>query len=233
MTKVLPPKPTHAELSRILENHLYYEVVRFVSQFELLCVPAYRAKVDADVAEAIDDALIVSFCSHARNLLEFFFREDRTKFNYTLATDYGSSSYKRRNDPDAERLYGQLCAQINHLTNDRTDDGSKKIQAKERNELVVLIHDEVVRLEPHLSKAGFDSTYLAIDRLSKAKAATLTIRPGAVEASPAISSTTFSTGPLKPVTSSTTPSPPTVVVNITPLAEPGAGHTGPTKPPGS
>src|SRR5262245_34659721 len=183
MTKALL-KPTHAELSRTLEKHLYYEIVRFVSQFELLRVPVYQTKVDADVAETIDDALIVSFCSHARNLLEFFFREDRTKFNYTLATDYANSSYKRldRNDPDVVRLYSQLCAQINHLTYDRTDDDTKKIREPQRNELVVLIHDEVVRLEPHSSKAGFDSSYLAINRLSKAKAdaATLMITAGAV-----------------------------------------------------
>lgn len=188
MAKKPQPQPTQAELSATLEKHVFYEAIRFITQYNLLRAPDYRGKLDAKVAEEIDDALIVSFCTRARNLLEFFFRPSRTEYNYAIATDYADQSYVRLDAkrPDVERLYGQLCAQINHLTYDRTDESSKKINPKERDELVALIHDEAVRLEPHLSKAGFDRRYLAIKRLSEAKAKTLTVAPGAVGATNAI-----------------------------------------------
>jgi hypothetical protein len=204
------PKPTHAKLSQTLEKHLFYEAVRFITQYNLLRAPDYRGKLDAKVAEEIDDALIVSFCTHARNLLEFFFRPSRTEYNYAIATDYADQSYVRldRDDPDVARLYGQLCAQINHLTYDRTDESSKKINPKERDELVALIHDEVVRLEPHLSKVGFDKGYLAIERLAEAKAKTLMVAPGAMGATNAITV-------LNQVTHSTAPLPPSVPVSLT------------------
>jgi hypothetical protein len=94
------------------------------------------------------DALLVGFCSHARNLLEFFFREDNTKYNYAIALDYANEGYSPlKKMGDVDRLYSQLCAQINHLTYERTDEASKKIADKECQELVRLIHHETKRPE--------------------------------------------------------------------------------------
>jgi hypothetical protein len=72
-----------------------------------------------------------------------------------------------RDRPDVARLYGQVCAQINHLSYNRTDDDSKKVGARERKELISLIHDEAVRLGKDL-RAGYDKRYLMLDRLASA-----------------------------------------------------------------
>lgn len=58
--------------------------------YALLRKPVYRSKLESDVAEAVDDALLVAFCTHARNLLEFFFRDPDTNY-YAAAMDYAKS----------------------------------------------------------------------------------------------------------------------------------------------
>jgi hypothetical protein len=160
----------------------------------------YRTKLANDISETVDDALIVGFCTHARNLLEFFFRKDRTKYNYGSATDYAEASYQRLNQEreDVTKLYGQLCAQINHLTYGRIDDNSEKIGPSERKDLADLIKDEAVRLERKL-KPDYNRHYLHTDLLNRA--AKMEIKAGAIGPSSQVS---FITG--NPVTTSTPPS---------------------------
>jgi hypothetical protein len=200
----MTPTPSHAALSEVLTKHLVYEIVRFVEQYELLRAPdPYHSKLDKKVVEIIDDALIVS-CTHARNLLEFFFRKVPTEHNYALATDYAKASYVRldRDGADLKRLYGQLCARINHLTHDRTDQIQRKIGPKERDELVQLIHDEAARLETEL-KASFDKQYLAIARLAEAKAKSQIPVAGSLYSTIAVDMATLVTGSFPQVASST------------------------------
>ena len=164
------------ELAKVLEKHIWYELARFVAQYELLCEPKkYCAALNKDDVDDVEDALIVSFCTHARNVLEFFWRPDRTQWNYVLATDYADANYVRvekTKGSDIDRLYVQLCKQINHLGLNRTDKSHEKIQAKERDELVVLIHDEIERLVNHHLKSGFANQYFArTSRRRKAKLA--------------------------------------------------------------
>ena len=85
--------------------------------YALLRKPVYRSKLESDVAEAVDDALLVAFCTHARNLLEFFFRDPDTNY-YAAAMDYANPNYEKldlEKNPNAKTLYKQLCAQINHF----------------------------------------------------------------------------------------------------------------------
>jgi hypothetical protein len=73
-------------------------------------------------------------------------------------------------NPDVDRLYKQLCAQINHLTSNRTDDSKKKIDTPEWKELTDIILREATRLAPQL-KSGYDKQNLRIDDLLNAAAA--------------------------------------------------------------
>jgi hypothetical protein len=163
--------PPHSELVRVLKEHIWYELSRFVAQYKLLReAKKYRPALDKADVEDVEDALIVSFCTHARNVLEFFFRPDRTQYKYVLATDYADADYIRldKKRPAIDRLYGQLCAQINHLCLDRTDKSHEKIGPKERDELCGIIHDEIERLLKHL-QPGFDGGYFAFQGLAEAK----------------------------------------------------------------
>jgi hypothetical protein len=198
------PPPSATALKQVFEEHLPYEIVRLVEIYHLLLTPApYRTKLANNISETVDDALIVGFCTHARNLLEFFFRKDRTEYNYALATDYAEASYQRlnREREDVKKLYGQLCAQINHLTYGRTDDNSKKIGPSERKALVDLIKDEAVRLERKL-KPDYNRHYLYTDLLNRA--AKMEIKAGAIGPSSQVSFITEN--PAAPVTTSTPPS---------------------------
>jgi hypothetical protein len=57
----------------------------------------YRSGIGHETAETLHDALLVGFCTHARNLLEFFFRMDNTDWNYAIALDYANAgTYRSR-----------------------------------------------------------------------------------------------------------------------------------------
>jgi hypothetical protein len=198
--KLAPPSVT--ALREVFEKHLPYEIGRLVEQYQLLLDPTpYRSGLPAQDAASVEDALIVSFCTHARNLLEFFFRAPNR--SYALATDYATASYKRL-DPkraDVKRLYGQLCAQINHLTYDRTDVDSKKIGSSERKELVDIIYNDAVRLEKHL-RSGNDKQHLLLGHLASATAMAIKTGAGGPSSQPTVStlpSASSTTGPASPV----------------------------------
>jgi hypothetical protein len=154
-------------LQEVFDMHLHYEIIRLVDTYVLLLKPVYRSGLTSDRAEAVDDGLIVAFCTHARNLLEFFFFHEQGR---AIATDYAEPDYVKPKKPDVVgRLYGQLSAQINHLTYNRTDDDSKKIDIPERKELIDIIHKEVTRLAGKL-KSGYDKQHLHLDSLDAASA---------------------------------------------------------------
>jgi hypothetical protein len=96
-----------------------------VETYKLLLHPKHHLSgLTCAVAKTVEDALIVSFCTHARNLLEFFSKPGRDRY-HAAARDYANTCYEPHTG-DAGRLYGQLCAPINHLTYNRTDDDNKK-----------------------------------------------------------------------------------------------------------
>lgn len=155
------------ELAEVLKNHIPYELGRLVATYKLMREPQYRNALEKNDAENVDDALIVSFCTHARNMLEFFHRKDHRKWRYALAIDYAKPGYKSLERAGrADQLFQQLCAQINHLTYERTDKNSKKIGVAERDELIRIIHQEVKRLVTDL-RPEFGSQYFMLDVLAK------------------------------------------------------------------
>jgi hypothetical protein len=87
-------------------------------------VEAYTLLLQPSFTRVVEDALIVAFCTHARNLLEFFFR--RPDGYFAIARDYATTSYETLKYEDVKEEFERLCAQINHLTCERTDDDNKK-----------------------------------------------------------------------------------------------------------
>jgi hypothetical protein len=95
MANKMPSQPPSvATLQEVIEVHLPYETIRLVEMYALLRKPVYRSKLESDVAEAVDDALLVAFCTHARNLLEFFFHDPDTNY-YAAAMDYANPNYEK------------------------------------------------------------------------------------------------------------------------------------------
>lgn len=173
MANKMPSQPPSvATLQEVIEVHLPYETIRLVEMYALLRKPVYRSKLESDVAEAVDDALLVAFCTHARNLLEFFFRDPDTNY-YAAAMDYANPNYEKldlEKNPNAKTLYKQPCAQINHLTYKRTDADNKKILPPQRKDLIDIIYEQATRLARKL-KSDYDKQHLHLDRLADAAAA--------------------------------------------------------------
>ena len=170
MTKNQPPSP--ATRQQVFDVDLDYEIIRAVQAYVLLLNRhVYCSGLPSDIADAVDDGLFVAFCTHARNLLEFFYRKPDHNNYYAVATDYAQAGYVEldRTRPDVDRLYKQLCAQINHLTYSRTDKEKEKIGPQQRNELIDIILAEATRLALQL-KSGYDKQRLRIDRLTNAAA---------------------------------------------------------------
>jgi hypothetical protein len=143
----------------------------------------YRSGIGHETAETLHDALLVGFCTHARNLLEFFFRMDNTDWNYAIALDYANAGYlPLKKIGNVDRLYSQLCAQINHLTYERTDEASKKVADNECREVVHIIYEEAKRLgKSENLKSEYDAKHLNIEHL--AQAAAMRVPAGAIEPS--------------------------------------------------
>jgi hypothetical protein len=181
--KMIAVAKTPKIMQDVFGHHLPYEIDRLVGKYRLLLepqqyrslLPLGRAKTPA-TAETLDDALFVGFCTHARNLLEFFYRRPQGR---AAAADHANAPYEPldKSRCDVKTLTTQLNAQINHLTYERTDEASEKIGSKERKDLIDLIHTEACRLEKCL-KSEYDTKYLRIDLL--AEAARMKITAGAV-----------------------------------------------------
>ncbi len=133
------PKPTNATDEEILGIHLPYELWMLRATYEKLRSPP------AD--EVLCNALIESFCLHARQLLEFF--ENRQGKH---AKDYTGGSYKAAHLASlskAERT--KLNTQIAHISGQRTVDPSKKIGLSLRAKLITALEREANEFKNQLS----------------------------------------------------------------------------------
>jgi hypothetical protein len=158
---------TDVSMREVFETHLPYELGRLVEMYELHLEPKrYRAGLACGTAKTLDDALIVAFCPHARNLLEFFYRTGDRAAAAHYANGYTPLDKCR---DDVKALTKRLNAQISHLSYERTDKDNEKIQPKKRQGLVVLIRKEADRLRKDLKKE-YHPKYLQIDLLDKAAA---------------------------------------------------------------
>jgi hypothetical protein len=158
-------------MRRVFEVHVRYEIDRLVEMYHLLLMPnQYRAKFTSEIADTLEDALIVGFCTHARNLLEFFYSQSG---NDPASVDYAHAPYKRLERKDVVTLLSKLNNQINHLTYGRTEEKSEKIDEYRRKEIIDLIYSEAVRLEQNLKKPDYNAQQLRIDILAAASAVKL------------------------------------------------------------
>ncbi|NVD26377.1 hypothetical protein HUO14_00500 [Parasphingorhabdus flavimaris] len=132
-------KPSIATDEEILGEHLPYEFWMLRQTYEKLRSPP------ADMV--LRNALIESFCIHARLLLEFFENKQGRH-----AKDYTGGSYQAThlaNLTRAER--DKLNTQIAHMTGQRTVDSSKKIGHALRVKLITALEREAIEFKNRLS----------------------------------------------------------------------------------
>ncbi len=132
-------KPTNTTDEEILGEHLPYELWMLRQTYEKLRSPLAN--------KVLRNALIESFCIHARLLLEFFGNKKGRR-----AEDYTGGSYKAVhlvNLTKTER--DKLNTQIAHMTGQRTVDSSEKIGPALRAKLITALERETNEFEKRLA----------------------------------------------------------------------------------
>jgi hypothetical protein len=132
---------TAEQIHDILAEHLPYEVQMLNFSFEVLCwTPGILGQLPVN-------ALIESFCIHARNLIDFFTEQSVSPKNYAGAKHYVGASWIASGDSDykSDSIYGKLNEQIAHLTYGRQKDLDKKIQGPDIGSLKQVLDDEAKR----------------------------------------------------------------------------------------
>ena len=109
-------------LMEAFDHQLVYEVDMFYRTYNFLDVPAWSA--------GLANAIIESFCVHARNLIEFFDQESATpgqaRSNYMGAKHFCDGYIPWTKGGPSNDLRGRLNRQISHLTYDRTSKEEEK-----------------------------------------------------------------------------------------------------------
>jgi len=132
-------KPTATQLHEILREHLPYELDMLQFTFE-------RLLWNDIVQDDLRNALIESFCIHARSLIDFFNNKQGV-----WASEFVDSTYVSFRGGKVKRtLIAKLNTQIAHVTLERTADPHKKIGAVERQELFDKIRLALAEFEQHL-----------------------------------------------------------------------------------
>jgi hypothetical protein len=95
--------------------------------------------------QVINNAIIESFCAHARNLIEFF-KEESQKYTSKSYRPFSHTSAKA-----LKRIYGKLNTQIAHVRySGRTEEDEGKITELNRREIINLLSQEIKTFKAHL-----------------------------------------------------------------------------------
>jgi hypothetical protein len=120
-----------------LSSHLTYEIDMLRATFNLL-----RSMPKSVIANAVME----SFCIHARNLDEFFM--ERGKKNRKLRASDFAETYKRpKRDPTRDALIDKIHGQIAHLTYSRVSEPEKKIGPVDREAILTFLEADIANFD--------------------------------------------------------------------------------------
>ena len=127
-------------------KHLRYEVQMLGETRRKLLAKEFDDQLAAN-------ALIESFCIHARNLNEFFL--ESSKWGDTLkASSFTDQGYKRPRYTKRRRtLFSKIDKQISHLTKQRTSTARRKIGDRHRELMFALLYADLKNFDRHLRPA--------------------------------------------------------------------------------
>ena len=128
-------------LIEAFEHHLVYEVNMLRATNVCLSTP-----VEA-FGRVVVNALIESFCVHARNLIDFFDQSSETpgkaQHNYLGAKHFTTGYVPWAEGIPSNDLISRLNKQISHLTYGRTAKDEEKIGDKQRSKLLEILEVEL------------------------------------------------------------------------------------------
>jgi hypothetical protein len=173
--------PKNADAMRkMFDVHVPYELGRLDEMYRLLAEPDllnFKA-IPEPHRDTVRDALIVGFCIHAKNLMEFF--AGKPEPLHACAKDFANGEYQPLRVAHRSRLHelkGMLNNQLSHLSYERANDPQEKIDIQERKDFLDVIHAELVRWKAALQsgyaalQSGYEEAQLttSTDRLADAR----------------------------------------------------------------
>lgn len=127
-------------LAELLNIHVRYELDMLFGLYEQLQRPASNA--------VCGNALIESFCLHARQLIDFFDNQQGLHAEQFTSSGYEPLPHQTLGiTPTVKR---KLNTQIAHLTEQRTDDSDAKIGPRDRTQLRDGLQKALRHFEAHL-----------------------------------------------------------------------------------
>jgi hypothetical protein len=127
-------------------KHLRYEVQMLGETLRKLQERDFDDQWDAN-------ALIESFCVHARNLNEFFM-EDGRHWDLLKASSFTDTGYRRpRKTRRRAALFKKIDRQIAHLTKRRTSGVRNKIDDRQRATMFAPLYADLRNFDLHLKPA--------------------------------------------------------------------------------
>jgi hypothetical protein len=133
-------------LAEILKTHYVYEIDMLQKTY------VYLANGKFALDTVAENALIESFCIHARQLIEFFAK--KSSANRFRADSYAEANYDRLRADDAplNTLCMKLHKQIVHLDSphERTSDPTEKIGRHERDQLLTILKEQSKQFNENL-----------------------------------------------------------------------------------
>jgi hypothetical protein len=144
------PSPSAASPAELLLRcHLGYEIWMLQETYRR-CPDDANNTARADDAVIRDNALIESFCVHARNLIEFFTKETSRK---KLQKQY-TNNYDPFSGVSITKINKHLNNQITHLREgERPITDSEKIGPQERAKILKILSHEIREFKAHLADA--------------------------------------------------------------------------------
>jgi hypothetical protein len=128
-------------LDEFFKVHFPYEIWMIRRSIEAL-------STRQQLSEFEKNALIETFCLHARNLIEFFRKKDGCEFD---PRDFTTADFKLKTAFIGNGPLQWINRQVSHLTKGRTDDPAGKINTVEMADMYRAIEAEIERFLRHLT----------------------------------------------------------------------------------
>jgi hypothetical protein len=129
------------------DEHFPYEVDMLRGSYQLLQRAGAFGALNQDERRQLANALIESFCVHARNLIDFF--KGKSAF---IPRDFTIAAYRPPSGKIAGEANQRITWQISHFTANRTKHVDGKIDDKERREILLALEREIQRFREGLTE---------------------------------------------------------------------------------
>jgi len=132
----------HSRISaeEFFDEHLHYEISMLRATYAYMCVGSF--------GDILNNALIESFCTHARNLIEFFRYKDPCDYH---PVEFVTDKFRKNTQFIDDSLFTTINEQISHISYYRTADPSKKIDGTFRAKVIAALEAEIGRFNKHLT----------------------------------------------------------------------------------